>query len=134
MSFPRSRSDTCPAATLDAANPSRRTTPATTRPVMIGLSHREGRNEEGPRRAPPHERSSETAPRPATDRLEHEPDRELQVAHLVLGRGRGDAARVRSRVGCGADRVVRLPEVHVIEDVHALDSELQVARAPGAEP
>src|SRR6266702_5721056 len=63
---------------------------------------------------------SETAPRAPTDRLEHEPERELQVAHLVLGGGAGDLPGVRPQVTYHADRVVRLSEVHVVEDVDDL--------------
>src|SRR6266581_1283069 len=96
------RSLSAPPAGIGAAQASERATPATTLAVTTGspsarcrktltiersiiASGMGQRSEEGPRRAPPHERSSETAPRAPTHRLEHEAERELQVAHLVLG-------------------------------------------------
>src|SRR6266571_1115287 len=66
--------------------------------------------------------------------LEHEPERELQVAHLVLGRGAGNLPGVGPRVPRDADGVVRLSEVHVVEDVDDLHPELQVGRPASAEP
>src|SRR5260221_12783005 len=54
--------------------------------------------------------------------LEHEAQRELEVAHLVLRRGAGDLARVRPQVAGVADRVVGLAEGHVVEEVHDLHS------------
>src|SRR5207247_11111877 len=138
---PRSRSETCPAAQIGADPESRRTKAGMTLAVTIeGLSHgrfshrSERRNEEGPRRAPLHERWSEPAPRAPTDRLEHEPERELQVAHLVLGRGARDLPGVGPQVTDDTHRIVRLSEVDVVEDVHDLQPELQVGRAAGTEP
>src|SRR5260221_14652222 len=59
-------------------------------------------------------------------RLELESQRELDVAHLVLGRGAGDLSRVGPRIGQGSDRVVGLAEVHVVEEVDDLHAELEV--------